>query len=126
MYVGEYGVRYNTRYGPDFDPEYVDLLQKNGKKGVGSLAVRVINVLLTAHAGYTVLDTCPHGCAVRACNGRYCSGAWSIIHTRSRLQQDGECCTQNSAHHAQQCSTVLVISSVHHHIPEHVRLYRDQ
>ena len=43
------------RYGPDFDPEY------NKKKGwihrVGSLAVRVINVLLTAHVGNTVLDT---------------------------------------------------------------------
>ena len=36
-------------------------------KSVGSLDVRVINVLLTAHAGNTVLNTHPHGCAVRAC-----------------------------------------------------------
>ena len=35
------------------------------EKSVGSLAVRVINVLLTAHA-------------VRACVGQYCPGAWSI------------------------------------------------
>ena len=53
------------------------------EKCVGNLAVRVINVLLTAHAGNTVLDTCPHGCAVRACIGQYCPGAWSITHTEN-------------------------------------------
>ena len=70
-----------ARYGPDFDPEYV--LQKM-EKSVGSVAVRVINVLLTAHAGNTVLGTYPHGCAIRACIGRYCPGAWSITHTYDR------------------------------------------
>ena len=43
--------------------------------------MRAINVLLTAHAGNTVLDTCPLRCAVRACIGRYCPGARSITHT---------------------------------------------
>ena len=57
--------------------------KKNGKS-VGSLAVHVINVLLT-HVGNTVLDTCPHACAVRACIRRYCPGAWSIIFTYKRV-----------------------------------------
>ena len=37
--------------------------KKNGKS-VGSLAVRVINVLLTAHTGNTVLNTVLPGCLV--------------------------------------------------------------
>ena len=48
-------------------------VQKKEWKSIGSLAVRVVNVLLTTHAGNTVLDTCPHYCAVRACIGRYTS-----------------------------------------------------
>ena len=68
-----------TRYGLDFDPRV--LQTKKNAKSAGSLAVRVINVLLTAHAGNTVLGTCPHGCTVRACIGRYRPGAWSITHT---------------------------------------------
>ena len=54
---------------------------KKRGKSVGSLAVHVINLLLTAHTGNTVLDTCTHGCAVRAYIGRYCPGAWSIMRT---------------------------------------------
>ena len=50
-------------------------------KSVGSLAVRVIDVLLTSHPGNTVLDTCPHGCAVQACIRRYCPDARSKTHT---------------------------------------------
>ena len=36
------------------------------------LAVRVVNVLLTAYLGNTVLDTCSYGYAVWACIGQYC------------------------------------------------------
>ena len=83
-----------TRYGLDFDPEYY----QNMEKSVVSLAVRVINVLLTAHAGNTVLDTCLNGAAVRACIGRYCPGAWSITHTYIYAFKIAKCqvwCQQN-------------------------------
>ena len=39
----------------------------------------VINVLLTAALGNTVLNTLPHGCAVQVCIGRYCP-CQSITH----------------------------------------------
>ena len=72
--------RFNiTRYEPDLDPEYV--LQKM-ETNVGNLAVRVIYVLLTPHGGNSVLDTCPHGCAVQACIGRFCTRSRSITHTQ--------------------------------------------
>ena len=43
------------------------VLQRKDGKSVVNLAVRVIKMLLTAHAGNTVLDTCRHGAAVWAC-----------------------------------------------------------
>ena len=52
-----------TRYGLGFDPEY----NKKMEKSVGSLAVRVISLMLTVHAGNIAHDTCSYGCAVRAC-----------------------------------------------------------
>ena len=51
------------------------------RKSVAGQAVRVMNVLSTAQAGDTVLDTCPDGCTIRACIGRFCPCSRSITRT---------------------------------------------
>ena len=81
------------------------------EKSVGSLAVRVLNVLLIAHAGNTVLDTCPNGCAVRACIGWYCPGAWSITHTYMHARTRAR---THARMHARTHETKFIVTLVHH------------